>query len=119
MGLFAGLKNIVRTNEPLAGRTWMRIGGPAKYFIQPEDVEQLGDVVSRCRENEVPMYVLGSGANLLIDDAGVKGAVISLQQGEFMRTEFNETGVCAWAGADMGKLEVMPLPIHTRSGSTP
>ena len=104
MGLFAGLKKIVRTNEPLADRTWMRIGGPAKYFIQPEDVEQLADVASRCRENEVPMYVLGSGANLLIDDAGVKGAVISLRQGEFMRTEFNETGVSASAGADMGKL---------------
>ena len=104
MGLFAGLKKIVRTDEPLAGRTWMRIGGPAKYFIQPQDAEQLADVVSRCRENEVPMYVLGSGANLLIDDAGVKGAVISLRQGRFMQTEFNEIGVRVSAGVDMGKL---------------
>ena len=104
MELFAGLKKIVRTDEPLADRTWMRIGGPAKYFIQPENVEQLGEVVRECRENEIPMYVLGSGANLLVDDAGVKGAVISLRQGTFMRTEFNEIGVSASAGADMGKL---------------
>ena len=104
MGLFAGLENIVRTDEPLAGRTWMRIGGPATYFVQPENVEQLADVVTRCREGEVPIHVLGSGANLLIDDAGVKGAVVSLRQGEFTRTMFNEIGMRASAGADMGKL---------------
>ena len=104
MGLFAGLENIVRADEPLADRTWMRIGGPATYFVQPENVEQLADVVTRCREGEVPIHVLGSGANLLIDDAGVKGAVVSLRQGEFTRTMFNEIGMRASAGADMGKL---------------
>jgi len=82
----------------------MRIGGPATYFVQPENVEQLADVVKRCREHEVPIHVLGSGANLLIDDAGVKGAVVSLRQGEFTATRFNEIGVRAEAGADMGKL---------------
>ena len=104
MGLFAGLESIVRTDEPLADRTWMRIGGPATYFVQPENVEQLADVVTRCRQGEVPIHVLGSGANLLIDDAGVKGAVVSLRQGEFAGTMFNEIGVRASAGADMGKL---------------
>lgn len=104
MGLFAGLKKIVKTDEPLAGRTWLRIGGPATYFIQPENIDQLADVVNRCRENEVPTRVLGSGANLLIDDAGVRGAVICLRQGEFAGTMFNATGVRACAGADMGRL---------------
>ena len=104
MALFDGLEKIVRADEPLADRTWMRIGGPAKYFIQPEDREQLAEVVRRCRENDIPMYVLGTGANLLVDDAGVKGAVISLRQGQFMPTEFNEIGVRASAGAEMGKL---------------
>ena len=104
MALFDGLEKIVRADEPLADRTWMRIGGPAKYFIQPENREQLAEVVRRCRENDIPMYVLGTGANLLVDDAGVKGAVISLRQGQFMPTEFNEIGVRASAGAEMGKL---------------
>lgn len=115
MELFAGLKDIVKTDEPLADRTWLRIGGPAKYFIQPRDVAQLTEVVARCRENEIPMYVLGSGANLLIDDAGVNGAVISLRQGEFTQTTFNDTGVRACAGADMGKL-VLRCVREGRSG---
>jgi len=104
MKLFAGLEQIVKADEPLAPWTWLRIGGPATYFIEPESLDQLKKVARRCRENEIPMYVLGDGANLLIDDAGVKGAVIHLGRGEFMKVSFDEAGVEAAAGADMSRL---------------
>ncbi len=104
MTLFSGLEEIVKTDEPLAPHTWLGIGGPAKYFIEPQNIDQLKEAVRRCTENEIPMYVLGGGANLLIDDAGVKGAVIHLAQGEFMKVAFKEGSVKAAAGADMGKL---------------
>ena len=102
--LFAGLEEIVSCDEPMAGRTWLRIGGPATYFIRPRNLEELKQVVRRCRDGEVPMYVLGEGANLLVDDAGVKGAVIHLGQGLFMETRLTEGVLRAGAGADMGKL---------------
>ena len=76
MKLFAGLEQIVETDVPLADRTTFGIGGPAKYLISPTSVEQLAEVVVRCRENDIPMHVLGGGSNLLINDAGVKDAVI-------------------------------------------
>ena len=104
MTLFAGLEQIVKTDEPLAPHTWLRIGGPATYFIEPETLDQLRDVARRCRENDIPVYVLGDGANLLIDDAGVRGAVIHLGRGEFTKVSFGEAGVEAAAGADMGRL---------------
>ena len=104
MKLFAGLEKIVKFDEPLAPRTWLRIGGPATYFIQPETTDQLLEVTRRCRDNDVAMYVLGQGANLLIGDGGVKGAVIQLGQGEFTRTVFGDGSVKAAAGADMGRL---------------
>ena len=104
MKLFAGLEAIVKTDEPLAPYTWFRIGGPAKYFVCPRTVEELQDVVKRCRENSLPIHVLGGGANLLIDDAGVKGAVIHLRSGFFNEVTFMQGGVRANAGADMGKL---------------
>ena len=104
MKLFAGLDEIVSENEPLAPHTWFRLGGPARYFLRPRTVEELKEVVRRCRENSVPMYVLGAGANLLVDDAGVKGAVIHLMQGDFRDVGFTDVGVRACAGADMGKL---------------
>jgi UDP-N-acetylmuramate dehydrogenase len=104
MKLFAGLETIVKTDESLASRTWFGIGGPAKYFVTPRNVEELAEAVKRCRENDVPVYVLGGGANLLIDDAGVKGAVVHLGQGDFAETAVVEGGVRAMAGVDMGKL---------------
>ena len=104
MTLFTGLEQIVKADEPLAPRTWLHVGGSATYFIEPENIEQLQDVARRCRENEIPMFVLGDGANLLIDDAGVKGAVIHLGCGEFTRVAFGEIGVEVAAGADMSRL---------------
>ncbi len=104
MKLFAGLEKIVKRDHPLAPETWLRIGGPAEWLVEPHTVEQLREVVRRCRGESVPIRVLGKGANLLVDDAGVKGAVIRLHRGQFDQVELTDQGVRAWAGADMGKL---------------
>ena len=74
MKLFAGLEKIVENDVPLDRYTWMGLGGKAPYFVQPTTIEELAEVARRCRENEVPVHVMGGGANLLIDDAGVRGA---------------------------------------------
>ena len=108
MTLFAGLEQIVRNDVLMADHTWFRIGGPAKYYIEPGSIAELQEVVKRCRENEVPMFVLGGGANLLVDDAGVKGAVIHIAQGEFKNVTIADGVARASAGADMGKLAEKP-----------
>jgi UDP-N-acetylmuramate dehydrogenase len=102
--LFAGLEEIVSLEEPLSEHTWLRIGGPASYLLRPRNIEELNEVVRRCRANEVPMHVLGSGANLLVDDSGVHGAVIHLGQGTFTDSSLVGGVLRAGAGADMGAL---------------
>jgi len=104
MKLFTGLEEIVNSDHPLAPHTWLGLGGPATYFIEPTSVEQLAQVTHRCRENEVPTYVLGSGANVLIDDAGVKGAVIHFGGEYFKQVTPVAGGLRANAAADMSKL---------------
>ena len=104
MKWFAGLESIVRRDEPLARRTWFHIGGPAEYFVQPQSVEQLAEVVRRCRAEEVSVRVLGDGANLLVDDAGVKGAVVHLSADAFRQIRCVEGLLESGAGADMPKL---------------
>ena len=104
MTIFSGLEEIVETNYPLARRTWYGLGGPADYFIRPNNTEQLKQVVQRCNENGIPIYVMGFGSNLLVSDAGVKGAVIKLQSEQFAQVEFNDREVTAWAGAELSKL---------------
>lgn len=105
MNWFAGLEQIVKTDVPLGPLTWFGIGGPAKYFVSPRTVEELVEVATRCREQQIPMLVLGDGANLLVADTGVNGAVVSLREGEaFTTLDAARRRVKVGAAFEMGKL---------------
>jgi UDP-N-acetylmuramate dehydrogenase len=104
MNIFSGLDKIVETNYPLAKCTWYGLGGQADYFIKPQTVEQLKEVVQRCNENNIPIYVMGFGSNLLISDKGLRAAVIKLETDQFTRTQFDGEQLTAWAGAELSKL---------------
>ena len=103
---FAGLHDIVEEHVPLAPHTWYKIGGPARYFVRPRSVEELQQAARRCTENEIPIYVLGLGANLLVGDNGVDGAVFRFSQDFWRRVRFDDENhvVEVGAGADMQKL---------------
>jgi len=104
MSIFSGLEEIVETDYPLAKHTWYGLGGPADYFIRPETVEQLEEAARRCNENNIPIYVMGFGSNLLIKDNGLRAAVIKLETVQFTQTQFDGEQLTAWAGAELGKL---------------
>src|SRR6266542_3129318 len=101
---FSGLEEIVSEKEPLAPHTWYRIGGPARWYIRPRSVEELQEAAQRCSENDIRIYVLGLGANLLVSDTGVDGAVFRLDQEHFRTVRYNGTILEAGAGVDMQKL---------------
>ena len=101
---FSGLEEIVAENEPLAPHTWYRIGGPARWYVRPRSVEELQEATKRCAENDIPVYVLGLGANLLVGDGGVDGAVFRLDHDYFRRVKLTGNQLEAGAGVDMQKL---------------
>src|SRR5688572_17239262 len=101
---FADLDDAVTENEPLAPHTWYKIGGPARWYVRPRSVEELQEAARRCVENEIPIYVLGLGANLLVGDDGVNGAVFRFDQEFWRRVKFEKNTVEVGAGADMQKL---------------
>jgi UDP-N-acetylmuramate dehydrogenase len=101
---FSGLQQIVEENVPLARFTWYRIGGPARWFIRPNSVDDLQEAARRCAESNIRTYVLGLGANLLVSDAGVDGAVFRLDSEFFRRVQITGPQVEVGAGADMQKL---------------
>ena len=104
MNIFSDLETIVETDYPLANHTWYGLGGPADYFIRPQSIEQLKEVVRRCNENRIRIYVIGFGSNLLIGDDGLRAAVITLEADQFKQTQVEGEMVTAWAGADLSKL---------------
>src|SRR5580658_1275039 len=93
MNPFEGLEQVVTEDAPLAPRTWYKIGGPARWLIQPRNPEELSEAVLRCAENQIPIYVLGLGANLLVSDAGVDGAVFRLDADHWRRVKYEQTTV--------------------------
>ena len=56
--------------EPLAGHTTFRIGGPAAFWCQPQDTAQLRNLLACCRNHAVRTYFLGNGSNTLFADEG-------------------------------------------------
>jgi len=69
----------VRTDVPLAPFTTFRIGGPADLFYEPETADELAQALLAARELEIPYFLLGLGANILIGDRGFRGLVIRNQ----------------------------------------
>jgi UDP-N-acetylmuramate dehydrogenase len=90
---FEGIEECVTENHPLAPHTWYKIGGPARWWVQPRSIEELQTAAQRCAENDIPVYVLGLGANLLVSDQGVNGAVFRFDQEFWRRVKFDKTTV--------------------------
>lgn len=65
-------------NEPLCKYTSFNIGGPADYLVIINNEEELKQVISLTKENNVPFYLLGNGSNILVGDKGFRGIVIKL-----------------------------------------
>ncbi|MCD8083554.1 MAG: UDP-N-acetylmuramate dehydrogenase [Clostridiales bacterium] len=68
----------IRLHEPMSRHTTFRTGGPADWFVEPEQWSELADVLAVCREEHVPYYILGNGSNLLVGDRGYRGVMVAL-----------------------------------------
>ena len=76
--LFSGVlgENQIKVNEPMSRHTTFGIGGPADFFLLPETTEELCIITKLVRKNNLPLFILGGGANLLVRDKGIRGVVI-------------------------------------------
>jgi len=110
MALLTGFEKIVRRDEPLAMHTWFQLGGPAEYFAEPADADQLIALLRRCREEEVPVRVLGAGSNILVRDEGVPGVVVRLTARAFGDIRVEGQAVIAGGGATLG--HVITTAVH-------
>jgi len=90
--LIAGLDAECIAEAPIGPLTWYGIGGRADMLVSPHTLEAAVELVRRCRHAEVAIRMLGGGANLLVDDDGVDGVVLRLDQPCFRDIEFNRTG---------------------------
>ncbi|MFH2137007.1 MAG: UDP-N-acetylmuramate dehydrogenase [Candidatus Omnitrophota bacterium] len=94
-------KGEVRGNEFLAGHTSMRIGGPAKLFLIPEDIDDLSAVLKFLNAKKMKTMVIGAGTNLLIDDQALAAAVLKLEAPFFKQITQKDNILFAYAGVNL------------------
>ncbi len=70
-------KGAVRYDEELAPHTTMRVGGPAAVFVEPEDALSSALAVCAAAKAGARLFVLGGGSNLVVNDTGFAGVVLS------------------------------------------
>jgi UDP-N-acetylmuramate dehydrogenase len=92
----------IKRQEPLAGHTTFRIGGPADFFLTPEKEEEVTAIVAYCKQQQLPYFFLGNGSNLLVSDDGWRGVIISLKH--FRKISAEEEIMTAGAGALLSAL---------------
>ena len=101
-------KDNVRINEPMKNHTTFKIGGPAQYYVTPESVTQIQEVVSLCKDKNISLHVIGNGSNILVGDDGVDGVVLALFN-TFSDYEIKDNVITAQAGMSLIKLAVIAL----------
>lgn len=87
--------------EPLWRHTSFAVGGPADFYAEPSDEEDVRTLVRWAADAEVPVFVLGGGTNLLVADGGYRGLV--LQTSRFDAFRIDGEVLIVGAGVDVSR----------------
>src|SRR5437870_11812527 len=93
-----GEEGDVRLYEPLSKHTTLRVGGPAQFWVEPQDEKTFGKLIRFCRDENLPLFAIGRGSNLLVRDGGIRGVVVHPRGGDFAKIEVNGFEITAGAG---------------------
>jgi UDP-N-acetylmuramate dehydrogenase len=93
----------------LATYTTWKVGGNARYFWEPER-QFIPEVINICAKNKIPVYILGRGSNVLIDDNGINGLVICTKR-RLKCIDHDEDYINVEAGVTMPELAMYALKL--------
>lgn len=113
----------ISQNIPLADKNWFRTGGPARFYSEPTTPEEFQQAAMWAQQEQLPIFLLGEGANILISDAGYNGLVIRPKLNQISIThpdtqngaEDNTAHIQAQAGVSIRDLITYSLD-HNLSG---
>jgi UDP-N-acetylmuramate--alanine ligase len=87
--------------EPLSKHTTLRVGGPAQFWVEPRNEKAFAELIRFCWDENLPLFVMGRGSNLLVRDGGIRGVVVHPCGGDFDKVEINGADIIAGAGAKL------------------
>jgi UDP-N-acetylmuramate dehydrogenase len=84
-----------KENVTFALHTTLKVGGPAKFFCEAKDEQEISEALEFARRKNLPVFVLGGGSNILVSDQGFEGLVIKIQNSSY---SIRDTGTECGAG---------------------
>ncbi len=99
-----GPEGEVRLAEPLAQHTTLRVGGPAEFWVEPRTEAAFAELIRFCRRENLPLFVIGRGSNLLVRDGGIRGVVVHPSGGEFEKIATSGLEVTAGVGVKLKQI---------------
>ena len=73
-----GINNVL-VNEPMSKHTTFKTGGNADIFLKVDNIFKLKYVLKISKENNIPIFILGNGSNILVRDNGIRGIVCKIE----------------------------------------
>ena len=95
---------IFQEHIPLADKNWFETGGSARYFCEPSSSEEFKQALEFAKTHNLPIFVLGSGANIVISDDGFDGLIIHPKKSTLFVHTDDSSLVTASAGITMNEL---------------
>ncbi len=96
----------LQRNVLLAPYTTLRVGGPAAFFSEPEGEEELSRLLTWAGREGLSFFILGNGSNVIFEDAGYAGLVISMRRfrNDLIKVDLDRSQVTASAGVSLARL---------------
>src|SRR5699024_2942838 len=81
--LYQGLQSILQTSQikkdaPLNMYTYTKLGGKADFLLFTHRAQEIQDIIHYAKQHNIPITILGHGANTIVKDGGIRGFVIYL-----------------------------------------
>lgn len=84
--------------------TTFKIGGPAKYYLEPRDIRQLKLLLKAAKRYKIPVLVIGAGSNILAADQGLEAAVLRLAATVFKKISGRNNNLTVASGVTLSRL---------------
>ncbi|MEG1009154.1 MAG: UDP-N-acetylmuramate dehydrogenase [Clostridia bacterium] len=93
-------KSKIKYDEDLSKHCTMGVGGKADIMVLPTTENDIINTVKYARDNDINLYILGCGSNVVISDKGIRGIVLKIAY-NFKGIEIKDDYVTALAGTSM------------------
>jgi len=80
----------IQENVPLAPLTTLQVGGAARYFVELKREDEVQEAAQFAKTRDLPLFVLGSGSNLVVADSGWPGLVLRIAIGGIATPNSND-----------------------------